>query len=175
MKQFTFAVLTISIFLIGVASGQEKKDPTKTVVVIPQQIAAPLVAYQTDCPLRIEDIKLFQFVKGGGGFQSFNVRNTGIKAIRSYTIGTWNSVGTGWQVERTVPNNLLPGDVSAPDGDKVEVVALTKELRHQLNLDGDMQAMVVFMVLRVEFADGSTYDGEPVYKALKAHLDKASL
>jgi hypothetical protein len=155
MKQFTFAILTISIFLIGVASGQEKKDPTKMVVVIPQQIAAPLVAYQPDCPLRIEDIKLFKFVKGGGGFQSFNVRNTGTKAIRSYTIGTWNSVGTGWQVERPVPNNLLPGDVSIPDGDEV--------------------AMVVFVVVRVEFADGSTYDGEPLYKALKGHLDKVSL
>lgn len=174
MKRFTIAVLTAGIFLIGTASAQEKKDPSKHVVVIPTQVISPLVAYQPDCPLRIEDIKLFQFATGGGGSQSFKIRNAGTKPVRSYTVGTWNSAGTGWQIEKTVPGGLLPGDVSVPDGDKIEVVGLSKELKQQLNLDGDMQAVVVFVVLRVEFADGSTYDGEPLYRALKAHLNKIS-
>lgn len=174
MKRFTIAILTVGIFLIGVASGQEKNNPSKQVIDIPAQVISPLVAYQPDCPLRIEDIKLFQFVTGGGGSQTFKVRNTGTKPVRSYTVGTWNSAGTGWQIEKTVSGGLLPGDVSVPDGDKIEVVALSKELKQQLKLDGDMQAVVVFVVLRVEFADGSTYDGEPLYRALKAHLDKIS-
>lgn len=175
MKRVTIAAFIIGILLAGVASGQEKKNATNTAFAVPPEIIAPVVAYQPDCPLRIEDVKLLQSVEGSGNSQSLKVRNTGTKPIRSYTIGTWNSVGTGNEVERPLPSNLLPGDVSIPDGNEVEVVPLTKELRDQLSLHGDMQALVVFVVVRVQFADGSVYDGAPLYKALKAHLNKLSL
>lgn len=175
MKRVIISAFAIGILLTGLVSGQENKNPTKTAVVVPPEIISPVVAYQPDCPLRIEDIKLLQFVKGGGSSQSLRVRNTGKKAIKSYTIGTWNSVGTGWDVERPIVENLLPGETAIPPGSEVEVVPLTKELRDQLGLNGEMQAIVVFVVIRVEFADGSFYDGEPLYKALKAHLNKLSL
>ena len=169
------AVLALSLLLTGVTSGQEKNDSPKPVVIIPMEIISPVVANQPDCLVRIEDIKLLQFVKQGGCSQFFKVRNTSTKAIRSYTIGAWNSAGTGWEVERSFPANLFPGDVAIPETNEVEVVPLTKELRRQLNLEGDMRALVVLVVVRVEFADGSAYDGESFYKALKAYLNKMSL
>ena len=175
MKRVTIAAFIIGTLLAGVAAGQEKKNATKAAVAVPPEIISPLVAYQPDCPLRIEDVKLFQFIEGNGNAQFLKVRNTGTKPIRSYTIGAWNSVGTGNEVERPLPSNLLPGDVSIPNGDEVEVVPLTKDLRDQLSLRGDMQALVVFVVVRVQFADGSVYDGAPLYNALKAHLNKLSL
>ena len=174
MKRVTIAAFIISILLTAVASGQERKNATKAAVAVPPEIISPVVAYQPDCPLRIEDVKLLQFVEGGGTSQFLKVRNTGTKPIRSYTIGTWNSVGTGNEVERPLPNNLLPGEVSIPEGNEVEVVPLTKGLRDQLSLHGDMQALVVFIVVRVQFADGSVYDAAPLYNALKAHLNKLS-
>ena len=174
MKQVAVSMIFV-IALAGAGAGQEKKESRKRVVVVPPQIASPVIAYQPDCPLRIEDIKLFQFVSGGGGTQSVQVRNIGNKPIRSYTIGTWNSVGTGWEVERKLRDNLLPGDVSGPQENEVEVQPLTEDLRRQLNLNGEAQAIVVFVIIRVEFVDGSVYDNEPLYKTLKAHFDKLSV
>jgi hypothetical protein len=175
MKRVAICFMLINM-AFGVATGQEPKEPIiERVVMVPPEIILPVIAYQADSPLQIEEIKLFQFVSGGGGSQSYKVRNKGTKPIRSYTIGTWNSVGTGWAVERPMKENLLPGQVATLIGNEVEVVDLTDALRNQLNLRGVMQASVVFMVVRVEYADGSEYNGEPLYKALKTHLDTVSL
>lgn len=176
MKRVAICFMLINMTLVGVASGQGTKERLiERVVIVPPDIVLPVIANQPDCPLQIEDIKLFGYISGGGGGPSYKVRNKGTKPIRSYTIGAWNSAGTGWEVELPVNGGLFPGQVSSPGGGgEVEVVELTESLRNQLNLRGEMQAIVVFMVVRVEYTDGSVYNSEPVYKALKTHLDKIS-
>lgn len=175
MKRVAICFMLINMALVGVASGQGTKESViQRVVLVPPDIVLPVIAYQADSPLQIEDIKLFQFVSGEGSSQSYKVRNKGTKPIRSYTIGAWNSVGTGWEIERPVKDNLLPGQVATLVGNEVEIVELTEALRNQLNLRGVMQASVVFMVVRVEYTDGSVYNSAPLYKALKTHLDRVS-
>jgi hypothetical protein len=69
---------------------------------------------------------------------------------------------------------LLPGQTySQFEGShKPEIVPLTDELRDKLNLRGPMQAVVVLMITRVEFADGAVYDAKPTYEALQTHFEK---
>lgn len=174
MKRILLCSILTNLALVGVAFGQGPKGQVvQRVVIVPPDIALPVIAHQPDCPLQIEDIKLFAFVSGGGG-QSYTVRHKGTKPIRSYTIGSWNTAGTGWDIERRVNGDLLPGQVAPREGTEVEIVEVTEGLRKQLNLNGDMRAIVVLMVVRIEYADGSTYDNKPLYAALKKHLDKVS-
>jgi hypothetical protein len=164
----------ICLALFGVAFGQSPQGhATRRAVVIPPDVALPVVASQPDSPLQIEDVRLFKYVNGGSVAQTFKVRNSGTKAIRSYTVGAWNSVGTGWEIEQPVSGGGLPGQTSSPeDGGEAEVVELTEKLRNELDLRGGMKTVVVFMVVRVEYTDGSTYNNQSVYEALKTHLDK---
>ena len=175
MKLITIFLMLSSMGLVGATSGQHKAQESSLplVVLVPSDIGLPVIVYQPDCPLQIEDVQLFRYIDGGGG-ESYKVRNKSNKPIRSYTIGTWNTVGTGGEVERRLEQNLLPNQVATLVGNEVKVVELTETLRNQLNLRGEMRAIVVFMVLRAEYTDGSIYNNVPVYEALKTHLDKIS-
>lgn len=172
MKRIIVGFGLICIAWAGIAFGLSAQEQvTERVVIMPPDFALPVIAYQPDCPLKIEEVKLFSYLSGGGG-SSTTVRNKGTKPIRSYTIGAWNTVGTGGWFEQPVKGTLLPGQVDVPSsGEEVEVVELTESLREQLKLSGGMKAVVVFMVVRVEYADGSVYNDEPIHEALKTHLD----
>lgn len=175
MKRLAICSLFINLALVGVVFGQGTNElEIQRVVIVPPGIGLPVVVDQPDCPLQIEETRLFKYISGGGSGQSYKVRHKGTKPIRSYTIGAWNTGGTGWEVERLVKGNLVPGQVATLIGNEVEVVELTERLRSQLELNGEMQVIVMFMVLRVEYVDGSIYDGKPLYEALKRHLDKIS-
>ena len=175
MKRLAICSVLISLALVGVAFGQGTKQlEIQRVVIVPASIGLPVIVDQPDCPLQIEEPRLFKSISGGGGGESYKVRHKGTKPIRSYTIATWNTAGTGWEVEKLVKGNLVPGQVATLVGNEVEFVDLTEGLRDQLELNGEMQAIVMFMVLRVEYVDGSIYDGKPLYEALKRHLDKIS-
>jgi len=172
MRRVAICFGLIYMALAGVAFGQTTQEQERNrVVIIPPDVALPVIAYQPGCPLQIEQVKLLSYLSGGGG-QSYRVRNRGKKPIRSYTIGGWNTVGTGFEVQQPVKNTILPGQIYVREGrGEVEVVELTESLREQLDLRGEMKTVYVFMVVRVEYADGSVYNDEPVYKALKTHLD----
>lgn len=172
MRRVAACLVFIGAAFVGAASGQSTAErEIERVVVIPPDIGLAVVADQPDCPLQIEDIKLFG-VLSGGGTESYKVRHRGTKPIRAYTIGSWNTAGTGWEVEREFPGALLPGHVATLVGNEVKVVELTESLRDKLGLRGGMKAVLVFMVIRVEYADGSVYDAKATYQTLKTHLDK---
>ncbi|HET6893206.1 MAG TPA: hypothetical protein VFH31_19055 [Pyrinomonadaceae bacterium] len=176
MKRIAICWMFISITLVGVAFGQNSQGKGKRrVVIVPPHIILPVVASQPDSPLQIEDLKVFMAVSGGNISYSYKVRNRGATPIRSYTIGASNTAGTGWEVgPRPLEENLLPGQVATLAGNEVEVIELTEDLRNQLELRGEMQAIMVLMVVGVEYWDGSAYKSEPLYKALQAHLEKIS-
>jgi hypothetical protein len=50
--------------------------------------------------------------------------------------------------------------------------ALTDELRKKLKLQPPMKGVLVLMVIRVEFTDGSLYDDEPVFLALTSYFQE---
>lgn len=176
MKRVVICFVLIHLVLVGRAFGQSAEGQVdRRVVIVPASVVLPVVASQPDCPLQIEDVKFFKYLSGGGNAETYRVRNKGTKSIRSYTIGAWNTVGTGWENEHVIDGTLLPNQVFVPTGGyEVEVVELTESLRNQLKLRGEMQVIVVFIIARIEYADGSIWSNEATYKALKAHLDKIS-
>lgn len=156
-------------------NAQERNTQKKELFVeVPRELGLPTVAYQPNCPLQFENVKLLAGVDGGG-VKSYNLRNRGTKPIRSISIG--NSNGERWsrdvasQFGPVMPGQLVP-DMS--DDDWIQVVPLTKELREKLELQGPMRAIIVLMVIRVEFTDGTFYDDEPTYKALQSYLENLS-
>jgi len=49
---------------------------------------------------------------------------------------------------------------------------MTDDLRERLKFRGPMKAVSVFMVVRLEFADGSVYSDEPTLKALQEYFEQ---
>jgi hypothetical protein len=139
-----------------------------------------LIAPQPDCPLQFTQAMHVGYLGGGGG-GIYQLVNRGSKPIRAYMVVELNSVGTGFMVDvhragGTQGEFLLPGQTTpqADEGTEVEIVPLTKELRDKLKLRGPMKAVAVFMIVRVEFEDGTVYSNEPTFKALQAYFDVVS-
>lgn len=152
--------------------GQEKQR----YVVVPREYGLPAAASQPDCPVQFEKIAFLRGVDGGERV-TFTLRNTGTKPVSSVTYGFAASHGGGWVAGwpmRVTNEVVMPGQavpLSESEG-HVGVVPLTDELRNKLKLRGPMQAVAVFMVVKVKFSDGSVYDDEPVFKSLQAYFDE---
>jgi hypothetical protein len=137
----------------------------------PADIILTVVAYQPDSPLEFVQALPIHEVDSGVA-QVFQVRNRSRKPIRSFIVASVTSVGGGsmWGTKkRPVLTLLKPGDVypSAIEG-SIEIIPLTQELRDRHGLRGPMKGVVTFIIVRVEFSDGSIYDAENVYDALKS-------
>ncbi|HEX8072942.1 MAG TPA: hypothetical protein VF546_23555 [Pyrinomonadaceae bacterium] len=151
--------------------GQEKRQ----YVVVPAERALPAIAAQPGCPIQFEDVKLIVYVDGkGGGGPSFRLRNRSTKPIRSvsfawirtdggYFLSAWPRANTSTLV---MPDQLVPLNET---GEQEEAVPLTDDLAEKFDLRGPMQRIEIFMVVRVVFSDGTTYNAEPLAKALRAH------
>jgi hypothetical protein len=105
------------------------------------------------------------------------MRNVGGKPIRSVSYADWNTFGTGghsgWSGklsgEIVMPGQLVP----LSDGDSQdEIVPLTEKLRSKLKLDGSMKAIIVLMIRRVEYADGTVYTDEAQSEKLSVLAEK---
>lgn len=174
--RFKLGVMSLLLVCSAIAiNAQERSTQKKELVVeVPREIVLPTVAYQPNCPLQFENVKLLAGVDGGV-LDSYDLRNRGTKPIRTITIG--GSYGARWswdvasQFGPVMPGQLVP---DLGDDDWIQVVPLTKELREKLKLQGPMMARTVLMVIRVEFTDGTSYDDEPTYKALQNYLENLS-
>lgn len=156
-------------FYAGAIQGQKtpNEDRLKFVVVPSEQILVT-IAEQPGCPLKFEEVKYLAALDGGGT-PSFEIRNRGTKPIRNFTVG-----GTDWTMswsEQFTKKLLMPGE-TAEGNDDVEIVNLSDQLREKLNLSGPMKSVLVLMVIKVEFADGSAYNAESTYKALQKYTEK---
>lgn len=157
----------------AIQKSDRSKKPSH--VVIPREIALPVVASQPESPVQFEKVQLVHDVNGGG-VVAFQLRNTGTKPIRSVTFAVLYSHGSSWLDSRPrvlgtpliMPGELVP---LAEDDKQGMIVPLTNELRDKLKLRGPMQAVTVFMIVSVRFADGSTYNEEPTYRALKTYFE----
>ncbi len=163
---------TLLLFGSLAAAGQQSpsEERIKTVV-IPRESALVTVASQPGCPLQFENVRFLAGVEGGG-LTSYDLRNRANKAIRTFKVGdstgstfTWDPKGDNR------PGPITPGQLVPWGEDSKEIVPLTDELRDKLKLKGSMQGMLVLMVIRVEFVDGTSYDDETVYKAMKTYMD----
>jgi len=152
------------------------KTPTLTAFLEPRESIVRVVALQPDCPLEFVRALLLHGVEGGG-FQIYQVRNRGTKPIRSYKIATVTSVGTSasWGDGKLPLQQLLfPGDLRAQriEDWNINIVPLTDKMKVDFDVKGPLKGIVVFMVVRVELADGTTYTAEAEYEALQAFFEK---
>ncbi len=53
-----------------------------------------------------------------------------------------------------------------------EIVPLTDELRKKLDLKNRMHTMLAFIVVEVEFTDGTKYSDEKTYKSMTEYVEK---
>jgi hypothetical protein len=159
----------------GVVNGQTATAPQEKqrAVMVPPEIILPVVVSQPDCPLQFENVVLLKYLNGLGG-EAYQLRNRGTKTIRSYTIATLTTAGTGDEI--TTDKSLKPGQTSPPphEGEEVEIVRLTDELREKLKLWGSLSGVIFFMVVRVEFADGTVFSDEMAYKTLREYFETAT-
>jgi hypothetical protein len=171
MRYIISILCLVCLCLANSVHGQEAEKGEKSLaVVMPPEVMLPVVAAQSGCPLRVEKAQIIAYVSGGGG-EIFEVRNVSNKPIRSYTFATLTSIGTGTTVR--FERLLLPGQTSprADEGDETKIIPLTNELRNRLKLSGPTKGVIVFMVVRVDYADGTVYNDEPAYKAMQAYFE----
>ena len=172
-SQFKSEVFLCLCLCVGTVVGQDLSSQEKEkFVMAPREVVLVAVAYQPDCPLQFEKVSLLAGVKGGG-LTSYDLRNRGTKSIRALTVGDSTGDRLSWDVARyhgpVPPGELVP--LGEGGEDWIQIVPLTKELREKLKLQGPMQGLLVLMVIRVEFTDGTVYEDEAVYKAMRSYMD----
>jgi hypothetical protein len=177
MRLFSSCLVIMVTCFLGGASGQ--RLPKRRAVVVPPDVVLTTIANELDCPLKFDKVSLIQYVDGaGGGGEVYELSNHGGKAIRAYSLAIWSSVGTGNFIEQKVVKTgpLQPGEKApvAGEGEEIEFVPLTAELRDRFKLKGPMKAVTVFMVVRVEFSDGSVYSNESTFAALQEYFERSS-
>lgn len=183
MRRISKAVLCLTLVNFSILAQEKQKLKA---VVIPSDIYFPTVVAQPECPLKIE--KAFVAKMLDGTEEMFlQIRNVGDKPVLSfqaYIIGSNGSGVTSMYPYDRNQSSVLPGAV-APPGLKeksVEFVPLTEELKQELRLTGKMRVITFFMILKVEFQNGSRYDATKLRDSLEEHLrmfegtyEKASL
>ncbi len=173
MQRLINAVLLLLVFTSPATMAQEPRKKAKAVV-IPSEIYLPTIVAQPDCPLKIEKAFVGKTLDGTEEM-FFQARNTGSKPIVFFQIDMVGSNGGGqssfFPYDRNQPS-VPPGAVAPPGlkEDWVEFVPLTEDLKQKLRLTGKMRVIAFFMVLKVEFKDGTTYDATPLLDSLEEHL-----
>ena len=159
----------------GVAAQTTDSNPVK-VITIPRTLVLPVVVDQPGCPMRLEKVSFVSLLEGGSGDVEYSFKYTGAKPLQSYTIA-WLTIGGAGAVftykaknaaEKIQPNESIPK--LHPDPTSVENVPLTDELRRKLRLDGPLQGIAILMIVRLDYADGTGYNDESIYKELVEYL-----
>ena len=173
-----FFALLLVISFSGAVYGQEALNSQKPqAFVIPSELMLPVVASQPGCPLRFENVRSIFYIDRSGTAETFNLRNVGNKPIRDFTVAAYTSYGGMWSKSRPkteLQRFVLTGETASVGGEEeVEIVPLNDELRTKFKItDRPMGGVVVLMVVRIEFADGSVYSDEKASKALEAYFKK---
>jgi hypothetical protein len=170
MRQVTVVILLILSFAV-VTYGQQS-IPRRKYVVVPSKVMLLLTPSQPDCPLKFEDAQLLISAnKDGAWGASYKLRNAGSKPIQSVSVVMWTSDGSGGTLDSPRGNDMtliMPGETLR--GGTEEVIPLTNELRASLQLEEPMKAIVVILVEKIKFADGSVYNNEGVSQGLLGYF-----
>ena len=171
MRQIT--VVTLLIMSFAVVTYGQQSIPQRKYVVVPSKVMLLLTASQPDCPLKFDDAQLLISAnKDGAWGASYKLRNAGSKPIQSVSVVMWTSDGSGGTLSSPIGNDkttIMPGETVS--GGSEEVVPLTDELRAKLQLEEPMKAVVVLLVEKIKFADGSVYNNEGVSQALLGYFN----
>lgn len=174
MRRVVFLCLML-VLASGAIKGQQSAQKEKRRYFIPPPENLLLaIASQPDCPLQFENVKPILSADDGALEVSYQVRNRGVKPVRSFTAAVWTSLGTGGTLSgssgKTRDELIMPGQ-TADANCQNEIISVTDELRDKFKLRGPMKAVVVLVVESIKFADGTVYTGEPVSRAIQSYFD----
>ncbi len=152
--------------------GQEKRQ----CFIVPNDISLAVVAYQPNSPIEFIKTPIVCFLDGGS-IGIYQLQNRSSKPIRSYTVATITSVGTGYETNFQVTkkeNYFMPGKrrPEAMEDWGYDFVSLTEELRSKYHINGNLKDITIFFVIRVEFADGDVFNAKSEYESLKRFISK---
>lgn len=155
-----------------VSLAQSKQGEVDLAVVVPKEIALLLSAYQPNCSLKVEQAELHAYLKGGS-VPDLKLKHQGTIPIKNFKVAYVDSTGSGgsWTISR---KTVLPGQIItvSEESPSVRIIPLSDDLRGKLQLNGGMKGTIVFIVVRIEYADGTIYDDERLYEAIKKYFDK---
>ena len=174
MKYSIKILWLICIYSTSVLSQQVNEIPLRKLVEVPREITLQVSVLRPDCPIKFEDVHFFVGVEGGGGINSYRLRNVGTKPIRSVTVASSNGAGATYFNNGNVlimPGQLMPEQVCV-NCRKDEIVPLSDELRDKLKLKGSMRSIVFLIVVEVEFMDGTKYSDKTAFDAMTEFLEK---
>ena len=165
----------IILLLPCIVFGQQERPEQGKYVVAPKENTLITVASQHDCPLRIEEVQLLLNTEVTWDFRfRYQVRNAGSKSIKRFRLAFLTSEGTGGTINdrRLNGRELLPGQSILPDTTTAgaSIVPLTEGLAKQMKLGPPMKMVVVILVEKVEFADGSIYSDESASLAVRNYF-----
>jgi hypothetical protein len=170
------------LFSVG-GSVCAQQHSERKFIIPPNDIYLLTVASQAGCPIQIENATLLFFIGPGSNWGArYRLRNVAAKPLRiqSITLSMWTALGVGstWQeFTQDAEKAVLPGELltTREDDPKIEIVALTDEIRDRLKLRGPLHAVVVLMVQQVRFSDGSVYSDQRTSTALQSYFEGIDL
>lgn len=166
-------LLTLSLTATNVI-GQVVEGKPLTAVIVPREVVTQATVYQPECPLKIEYTELHGYLDGGSEYD-IKVKHMGSKPIRSFKVAYLDSKGNdrSWAFTNKL---IAPGEIVivSEEPASTKLIPLSDELRKKLDLYGGIKEITVFMIVRVEYTDGTVFDDEKVYNSLKEYLSKSS-
>jgi hypothetical protein len=174
MRHITIRFILTAAIATITSAGQGRISQREILEVrVPRDVVRPLIAYQPDCPLKLDYLQVNNRTEGGTPSPIIRFRNVSGKTIRAYKIAFLIPGGAGgaWASdnEKILPGELIP-EKHKPKTDNV--IQLTDNLKKSLKLEGPMQAVWVFMVTRVMYEDNSVFEDEKTYRALEGYFEK---
>jgi hypothetical protein len=169
-------IALVFLSFTGLIRGQQTTEVKPKAVIVPADIYLPIIVPQPLCPLQFEKILIVKYLDKRQ-VEFYEVRNLGQKPIRSYTYAAVTSTDLEEMYSREPSDSIMPNEVMVfPDDTRsIDFVPLTDELRDKLKLRGPMKEAIIFMILNVEFADGSRYDDSAKYDKIREHIRQLRL
>ena len=171
MKRTVLASFLLIMNFATIGRGGQNGEKPKFFLA-PREDTLCVIVYQPDCPLVFEEAKSYYHI-GGGGLPSYKVRNRTNKTIMKFAIRIVNVLGGGdYSVTFDGKDRkgwIRPGRhwPDSKEDQNSEVIALSDNLRREYSVGPPMKTLLVFLVERVEFDDGTVYSDEPASKALQ--------
>ncbi len=161
-----FLLLSLTPSVLGQTSAPTSLDvPEDSNVLL-------LVLAPKECPLVIKNAEYVEKDRGNWWGASYEVKNGGSKSIRSFTTLILTSFGTGGTLGHFNPEKpFLPGNtLLAGDGFAGQPIRLAP-VHERAGVKSDLRAIVVLMIGKIVFSDGSVYDNEQSFKKLQAYFE----
>jgi hypothetical protein len=178
MKTYPLFRSLLVLFLLATTAPAQENEPQAKAkyIVVPPENTMIVTAAQPECPVRLEEAKLIVNIDKRWDFRFlYDLYNKATKPIKSISVIFWTTENTGGTLTNGLNGvTLLSGHriVSELQTEQREVIPLTDKLRKDLKIDGKMKSVVILMVEKVTFVDGTQFSDTRTFNGLKQFFDE---